>query len=158
MTKDISIYENGNGAELEVLNNDIVFVETLYNQVYIALFGGNLEASTTNNESETEQRLDWWGNTLFYSGIASKQFNSNTERVLNDVVLNSAGRLSIIRAVESDLQYLRNVVNVSVDVIIQTKNKVEIIVNFTEKENQQEQQFQLIYDNAKNEVITEQTI
>jgi len=64
-TKDLSIYESGNGGELIVTNNDLVLSETLFNQVYLALFGGYIEAVTRGDEPINEERLDYWQNSLF---------------------------------------------------------------------------------------------
>jgi hypothetical protein len=37
-------------------------------------------------------------------------------------------------------------------------NKIRIIVNFTPKSNQENRVLQLVYDNAKNELLIEKTI
>lgn len=157
MTKDIHIFESGDGGELAIINQDIFLVETLYQQVYLALFGGNVEAST-GQTIDTEENFDYWGNNLFWPNRPSKQFNSSTQRALQNIPLNSAGRLEIIRTVNEDLAYLSQVVNIEVDVVIISRNRIQISINFTERTNQQSQVFQLIYDNAINEVITERTI
>lgn len=157
-TKDIHIYESGDGGDLAIINNDITLTELIYQQVYLALFGGNVEANTDNNVLPTEQRFDYWANNLLFSEIPSIQFNSNTERVLNTTTLNSAGRLSILQAVEQDLSYLSDVANVTSDVELETVNRIRIIVNFTERTNQQDRVLQLVYDNARNELIIERII
>lgn len=157
-TKDIHLYESGDGGEMLILNNDLALTELLLQQVYIALFGGNVEANTDNNVLPTEQRFDWWGNGLFFTENQSEQFNSNTERTLNTTTLNSAGRLTILSAVQQDLSYLSDVANATYDVELLTYNRVRIIVNFTPKDNQQNKVLQLVYDNAKNELIIEQVI
>ena len=157
-TKDILLYESGDGGEMSVMSDDLVLSETLYQQVYLALFGGNIEANTSNNTLITEERKDWWGNELIYKETPSKQFNSNTERTINNIALNSSGRLEVIRAVESDLQYLTTLLNYSVDVELININRMRIIVNFTPKDNLQDRVLVLVYDNARNELIIEQTI
>lgn len=157
-TKDILIYESGDGGEMAIINKDLALAETLYQQVYLALFGGNVEQNTTNNSLITEQNFDWWGNSLILEESPSEQFNSNTERTLNTTALNSAGRLTIIRAVESDLEYLSSLLNYFVDVDFPQRDKVRISVYFTPKDNQQDRVLVMVYDNAKNEVIIEKTI
>ena len=147
-TKDIAIFESGNGGQISVL----------YNQFYLALFGGNIEANTTGNEIETEERFDYWANSLIFENEPNRQYNSNTERILDQVVLNSNGRLKIIEAVESDLSYLSNVINFTSDVSFDETNRVNIFINFTEKTNKQQKALQLIYDRAKNEIIIKRVI
>lgn len=158
ITKDILLFENGGGGEMAILNNDLEMSETLYQQVYLALFGGNLEGNTKNNVLITEERLDWWGNTLFFNDVPSKQFNSNTERTLLNVALNSSGRLSVIQAVTNDLMYLSDLIDSTVDVQFYDTNKIRIIVKFTQKAKQENKVLQLVYDNAKQELIIEKTI
>jgi hypothetical protein len=157
MTKDIHIFESGNGGELAIVNQDVFLVETLYQQAYLALFGGNIEANTSSTIA-TEEKFDYWGNNLFWGNIPSKQFNSNTQRVLRDAVLNSVGRLQIITAVTQDLAYLSQLANIDVDVVIISTNRIQIDITFTRRTNQQSQIFQLVYDNANNEIITQSVI
>lgn len=157
-TKDILLFESGDGGEMAILSNDLVLTETLYQQVYLALFGGNVESNTKNDTLINEQRFDWWGNLLFFKETSSAQFNSNTERTLLEVVLNSSGRLKVIQAVNDDLVYLNDLLDYTVDVEFFGNDKIRIIVNFTPKGNQENKVLQLVYDNAKNEVIIEKTI
>ena len=157
-TKDILLFESGDGGEMAILNNDLELGQTLYQQVYLALFGGNLKANTRINNLVSEELFDWWGNALFFSETPVKQFNSNTERTLDSVSLNSSGRLTILQAVKDDLSYLSDLLNYSVDVELFGVNKIRIIVNFTQKTNQENKTLQLVYDNAKNELIIEKVI
>ena len=157
-TKDIVLYESGDGGEMSILNNDLDLGETLYQQVYLALFGGNLKANTRIDNLISEELFDWWGNSLFFSENPVKQFNSKTERTLDNVALNSSGRLAILQAVKDDLSYLSELLNYSVDVELFGVNKIRIIVNFTQKTNQENKTLQLVYDNAKNELIIEKII
>lgn len=158
MSKDIALYESGSGGELLVLNNDISLVETLYQQVYLRLFGGNVEANTTGTEIEGQQRNDWWGNALLFSNRKDKQFNSNTERVLDNVTLNTAGRIDIKRAVESDLNNLSDIADITVNIVILSHNKVEISVLLQKPEDIEDKILQFIWDNARKEVIIDTTI
>lgn len=158
VTKDINLHESGNGGEMAIVSNDLLMGESLFQQVYLALFGGNVESVTRGDELITEERFDWWGNSLFFSETPTKQFNSITERTINSVALNGQGRLSIINAVNEDLRYLTELLNYSIDVEILAVNKIRIIINFTPKLNQENRILQLVYDNAKNELIIEKTI
>lgn len=157
-TKDILLYESGDGGEMSIQSNDLALAETLYMQVYLAMFGGNVEENTKTSYLNTEERFDWWGNTLFFDDEKSKQFNSNTERTLKNVSLNSSGRLEIIRAMNEDLSYLGDVLDYNVNVELQDVNKIRLIIQFTQKGNQEDKILQLVYDNAKNEIIIEQII
>lgn len=158
MSKDILLYENGTGGELLILNNDISLVETLYQQVYLRLFGGQLEANTKGNEKEGEQRFDWWGNQLLFNNEKDKQFNSNTERVLDNVVLNSSGRIDIIRAVKSDLKNLKKIADISINALILTHSRIKISILLQKPEIEEEKIFQFIWDNARKEVIIEKNL
>ena len=157
-TKDFHIYESGNGGELAVLNDDLVLTESLYQSIYIALFGGNVEASTLGNEIISEERFDFWGNSLFFKDRPSKQFNSETERTLEKVAINSSGRLKIKSSVEEDLIFLKKIVNFKVNIVILSTNRIEINLVLESISNQSDKKLQFIWDNAKKEVIIDKTI
>lgn len=158
ITKDINLYESGSGGEMAIVSNDLLMGESLFQQVYLVFFGGNIEANTRGDELITEERFDWWGNALFFPDVQDKQFNSNTERTILNVVMNSSGRLSIIQAMNEDLQYLTDLLNYSVDVEFISNKQIRLIVNFIPKGTQENKTLQLIYDNAKGELIIEKTI
>lgn len=158
ITKDILLYESGDGGELFIDNSDIGLIEVLYNQVYLALFGGNVEASTIGNEPVGAIREDWWGNSLLFPTDTASQFNSQTERALNENVLNSIGRVNIERAVQADMQYLKSIANITQNVVILSTNKVQISVVLAMPSSQENKTFVFIWDNAKNELISNQII
>lgn len=157
-TTDISLFETGSGGDFAIEQNDLLMGETIYQQIYIALFGGNIEASTKISYLESEERFDYWGNSLFWGKEKSKQFNSETERAIQNNALNSSGRLNIIQAMNVDLNYLKNVIDYVADVRILSTNKLALSVSFKGKENQQDKSLQMVYDNAKKEVIIEKII
>lgn len=157
-TRDINIFESGDGGELIILNDDLLTGEALFNQVYLALFGGNYEQKTKINYIYGEERFDWWGNSLIFNQEPKKQFNSVTEKKLNEIVLNANGRLILIQTITDDLLFLSDLLNYKVDVLFFEINKIKIIVNFTSKLNQENRVLILIYNNAKNELIIEKTI
>lgn len=158
MSKDILLYETGDGGEILVSNNDMTLVELLFQQAYILMFGGNYEANTTGSEIETQERNDWWGNSLFFNENTSKQFNSNTERVLDNVVLNTSGRIEIKRAVEFDLKSLKKIANFEINVIILSTNKISIEIKLIKPNSLEDKTLQFIWNNATKEVIIEKTI
>ena len=77
--------------------------------------------------------------------------------LLTNLTLNSSGRLQLIQAVTNDLDYLRVFVKFSVDVSFESSNIVKIIIKFELKSNDNDT-FTFVYDNSKNELITEKTI
>lgn len=158
VTTDISIFESGDGGEFSIVAGDLNFSETLYQQVYLALFGGNVEANTKANTLFTEERFDYWGNSLFWGNSSGEQFNSNTERVLESVILNSSGRLLIEQAVVDDLAYLSDLLTAEVSVQLLETDKIRITITFTPKGNQESKVLQLVYNNAKKELLIEKTI
>ena len=75
--EDILLYETGNGGDLLLQNKDIELVNPLYQQVYVALFGGNIQAITKGDEIEGQIREDWWGNSLFFQEQPAKGTTSS---------------------------------------------------------------------------------
>lgn len=157
-TTDILLFENGSSGDFAIMNDDLLLGQSLYQQIYLALFGGNIEANTKTTYLAGEERFDYWGNTLIWNDIKTKQFNSQTERAIQNNALNSSGRLSILQAVNNDLDYLNNVINFTSEVSILSTNKLGISVSFGAKTNQQDKMLQMVYDNAKQEVIIEKII
>lgn len=157
-TTDINLFETGASGDFSIVNDDLLMGETLYQQIYLALFGGNIEASTKDAYLQSEERFDYWGNGLVWKTQKSVQFNSETERTIQNTTLNSSGRLSIIQAVNNDLEYLKTLINFNVEVQIERHDWLRIIVSFSAKSNQQDKVLQMVYDNAKKEVIIEKII
>ena len=157
-TKDLHLFESGDGGELLLMNGDLVLSETLFQTIYIALFGGNVEASTAGNEIVGQERFDYWGNALIFKDKVDKQFNSETEKTLSSVTINSLGRLKIKSAVEQDLRFLKKIINIDVNIVILgvDKLKIEILLNNTG--NQTNKIFQFIWDNSKQELVLDKTI
>ena len=151
--RDLLIYETGDGGDLKVLNNDLALTTSLYNQVYLCLFGGNVEASTKGNELNNEKRFDWWGNSLL-----ELNFNSETERIINTVTLNPSGRLKILQAVKNDLKPIDLVAKYNVNVYLESSYRFKIVINLTEKLNKQEKIIQILWDISKDEVILKEII
>ena len=157
-TKDINLFEGGSGGEMRILNSDLLLTETIYQTIYLALYGGNVEQDTTEDESDLEENFDYWGNQLFYSNNPDKWFNSQTERTLSTVALNGEGRKLIEDAVNADLQFLNNVVNFEVEVNIAANNKAEIIIAISEFQNQSNRQLKMVWENSRNELIIQEII
>lgn len=157
-TTDIQLFESGSGGDFAIVNNDLLMGESLYQQIFLALFGGNVEGSTKSSYLETEDRFDYWGNSLVWNEVKTKQFNSETERTIRNTALNSSGRMSILRAVNDDLAYLKGIVDFKVEIELLNSSRIKITVTFSKKSNQQDKVLQMVYDNAKNEIIIEKII
>lgn len=158
MSKDILLYESGSGGDFLIRNKDLVLVESLFQQCYIALFGGNLEADTLGNELPNQIREDYWANSLFHVERIEKQFNSVTERTLNDTALNSAGRNKIQNAVDTDLKYLKSIATITTNVSILSSSRVQILITLRKPDNLEDKTLKIIWDNASLETIEEITI
>lgn len=150
------MYETGSGGDLQLLGNDIASTTGLFNMVYMAWFGEVY--STTGNELDSELRDDWFGNSLLFKNEKEIQFNSLLEKTLNETALDSSGRITIEEAAKKDLNFMKDIAEVSVSVSILRDDKVSITAQLKQPDNIQVQEFQLIWDGLKNEVIIEKTI
>ncbi|MCE3278022.1 MAG: hypothetical protein K0S44_213 [Bacteroidetes bacterium] len=146
MSFDVAVIETLNGGDVQIKGSDLALVFGLENMIYLAMFGGNVEQST---EAEVPvQSFDWWGNRLLFRDTPSAQFNSETERTLNNTPLTSAGRVTIENAIKKDLEFLEDFgatvevkvsivatdrINVSIRVVFEAKGEKIIIINFKKK-------------------------
>jgi hypothetical protein len=151
---DLKVIESGNGGELVKGRKDLEVISGLGNMVYLALFGGNVKTSTPSKRLISEQAFDWWGNSLLFPNDPNLQFNSLTERTLNNVALTSSGRLRIEQAVLKDLAFMKDFAEVTATVSIPELDKVIISVRLQEPDNLQEQEFTFIWDASNDELIT----
>lgn len=149
--KDIKIFETGNGGSIELKGKDLVIVEGLHNMIYLALFGGNM-ISTPSKRNINEQNFDFWANT-FLKPDSSLQFNSKTEKTLNDVALNSQGRQLIQNAVLYDLDFLKKYGTVTANVSITGPDKILIEINIQEPNNSEAKEFKFIWDGTKKDFM-----
>jgi len=154
--EDIVLYETGSGGDLQLNGNDIESTSGLFNMVYMAWFGETV--STTGNELDTELREDWFGNSLLFDNEKEVQFNSTLQKTLSDTALDSSGRITIEEAAKKDLQFMKDIADVTVSVSILSDDKVSIFASLQEPGNLAVKEFQLIWDSLKNEVIIEKTI
>ena len=107
---DILIFESGDGGELQLISNDLATVDSLTNQVYIALFGGG--------------GADWFGND---PDIAIDQ-NSTFGMVLKSVALDASGLQKLENAARADLSYLSDF-SVECSLIAPTKLKISVVIS-----------------------------
>lgn len=155
---DLALHETGDGGDIQLVGNDLVTTGSIFNQIYMGLFGGNPAASTTGAELGTEQRLDWFGNGLLFQDEPEIQQNSTLEKTLNEVALNSSGRLQIEEAVKADLAFLKDIAEISVETSVTDIDKIQITILAQEPDNIQEQAFIFIWDATKEEIIIPRTI
>ena len=80
------------------------------------------------------------------------------ENALNTTALDSSGRITIEEAAKKDLEFMKDIADVSVDVSILSDDKVSIFAKLKEPENIQVQEYQFIWDGLKNEVIIQKSI
>lgn len=146
---DLTFYSNFDGGDLSLGNDDLNTIEGLSNQVYLALVGGNIEQSTDPELSELEQRFDWWGNSLLQE---SNQFNSEFERIVNSVALNSEGLIAVETAVKKDLEYLKEFANITISADLIGIAKLQITVTIIEPDATSIK-FKYIWDGTRNTLI-----
>lgn len=151
---DIRILETGNGGDIALKGSDLLKCFSFENMPYLGFFGGNPEQSTPSDRVSEEQAFDYWGNNLFFENNSEIQFNSQTERVLYSVQLNSRGRILIENAVKEDLKFMEPFANVDVSVSLIGLDKVEIFIKIVQPENGVERQFLYIWDGA---ILIEET-
>jgi len=142
---DLQVLETGNGGDLNRNGNDLAMVFSFENMPYLALFGGNKEATTTTRLS-SEQAFDFWGNALLFPNDTSLQFNSLTEKALESVQLNSAGRLLIEEAIKKDLEFMKPFAIVKVETEIIATDHLRIGIGITQPGNLQERRFIYIWE------------
>lgn len=155
---DLEIIETGNGGDLVKKPKDLSVVEGFENMVYLALFGGNVEASTPTERIESEQAFDFWGNVLLMGNDPKIQFNSLTERTLGQVALNSSGRILIEQAVKKDLEFMADFALIKVVVSIISTDRIAIGVQITQPDNLQRKEFIYIWDATQAELLAREII
>lgn len=149
---DLQLIEQGNGGEILKKAKDLSVIEGLQNMPYLALFGGNTEMNSSNKRLVTEQDFSFWGNNLFFPNDQGVQFNSNTERTLNNTALTSAGRAIIEQAVKEDLKFMKDFCRVAIAVSIVATDKIVIGIQLHEPDNIQRRDFIFIWDATRSEL------
>lgn len=143
--------ETNDGGDFVLIGANLQMIDGFQNMPYLGMFGGNVESSTKEFLA-TEQRFDFWGNELLMLNNAAIQFNSETERVLNQVALTSAARLEIENAVKTDLEFFRSFSTITVSASIVATDRVEINIQIVELETQESTEFVYIWDSTQREL------
>jgi hypothetical protein len=147
---DFKLRETGSGGDLVFAGGDIKLTAELYNQPYLGRFGGNKEASTTDQFEDGEERGDYWANPLLLADEPNCQFNSKFEKALNEIELSSSGRIKLERVAGEDLDYLDGFADHESEVSITTVDRVKLTDKISQGNNKG---FSYIWDEAKDEVI-----
>lgn len=121
MAFDLKLIETNNGGDFVNLGNDLAVTNGIITMIYLALFGGN----------------NWWANDLLMKSQPSQMFNSITETTLNNTALNSEGRTVIENAVKTDLKYLSDLFNITVNVTLPKLDTVQINLTIIELDKSQ---------------------
>lgn len=115
---DLLLVELGSGGDCILRGQDLVTTTGIENEPYISMFGGK----------------EYWANNLL---MGDAPFLATTEQVLREVPLNSAGRISIERAVQADLLALKNSITgteITTTLTILKDNFLSIEINFGGKQ------------------------
>lgn len=142
---DLRIIENGNGGDLVFANGDIETTSEVYNQPYLAHFGGNKDVSEDNG-----LHVDFWGNTLLLPN--NEQFISEFERAINTIPLSSSGRVKLETAAKKDLEYLSGFATTNTVVSITGVDKIKLMNKIMQGNNKN---FAYIWDTAKDQILEE---
>lgn len=117
---DLLIDETGTGGDLLLEGNDLVATNSIKNQVYLALFGGNI------NADNGEQNNDYFGNAYLSD---DNKFKSTVESLLSKIVVNSSGIATIKSAIQKDLEFLSSYANIVVNVEIKSKDSLLLLID-----------------------------
>jgi len=158
MVEDLTITETGSGGDLVLQGNNLSTTTSLWNMPYIALFGGNVQQLTPTDRPEGEQQFDWWGNSALIPNDTELQYNSRTEKALNETSLNSAGRIKIQQAAQKDLEFMSSLADVTVTVTLTGVDRVKIEVQLIELETESSNLVSFLWDGTKAEVVEQKQV
>jgi len=148
---DLKMIETFNGGDILLNGNDLCVINGFQNMPYLGMFGGNIFEST-DEFNVNEQRFDFWGNELLMLNDYVIQFNSETERLFNEVALNSSGRLLIEQTITEDLKFMTEFSTVTVSASIISDDRIEINIKIQEPNNLESNEFTYIWDSTKQEL------
>lgn len=151
---DLLVIETGNGGDVVLNGNDLVTINGFENMPYIGMFGGNVEQSTTQNQTiiAGEQQLDWWGNSLLMFNNPIIQYNSTLESTLKKISITSSARETIKRAVVEDLKFIQSFGKLTVDVSITGIDRIHILIRIQQPNNIEVNEFLYIWNSTNEEL------
>ena len=145
---DCKIIESGNGGDLVFEDGDLVLTSEIYNQSYLAHFGGNKEASSDDNLNDGDFNESYFANGLLLKN--NEQLNSSFEKALLNTEISSSGRIKLESSASKDLEYLSEIANTESIVSIPTVDRVQLKDSITQKGIDK---FSYIWNEAKDEII-----
>jgi len=149
---DLKIIETGNGGDLVFNGTDLEVINGFENMPYLGIYGGNIEQNT-KEFFPNEQRFDYWANDLLMLKDSSIQFNSDFERILMNVVLNSSSRIEIEETIKSDLSFMNDFSEIEVSASIVSIDRLSIYIKITEPDGEQIKEFTYIWDSTQKELL-----
>lgn len=111
---DLVFIETGDGGDLTMKGNDFGVFNNDENEIYMRMFGGNVEGDTKINRRNSDQDNGYWANKLLFGDDPTVWFNSLTERTLGNTELSSKGLVTIENAIKKDLSGLKVTVTVQI--------------------------------------------
>lgn len=152
---DITLYESGSGGEFNLLTNDLEVTSALWNNIYLALFGGNVDSTHEDAEIDANSAdLEYWQNSTFFTETPEKKLNSLTEITLTKTTLDSKGLNALEEVVKTDLDYLSDLGELTIEVSQDGVDRIIIDILIQESETQTDLALKFIWDATLNEVIT----
>lgn len=125
---DLALVETGNGGDIVMNGNVLEMVYGVENMPYLACFGGNV-GYPEKEYKEGEQRMSWWGNSLFFTQSKPQQITSLLEDKLRNTTLNSQGRVEIEQTMKEDLRFMLDFVDsIEVTASIVSDNHIRILL------------------------------
>ena len=153
---NFTLYEDGNGGQLVLRNNEIAQTRSLATLAYLKMFGGNVLEKTKKENNTAELRTDWWANDPVDN--SEKWINSETEKVLQGIEISSSSRYTIEQAVKNDVESLETFGSVDVFVAFPGPNDIRITITITEPNAKSSSRLNVTWDASKNEIIEKDII
>lgn len=150
---ELKVVESFDGGDLVIKANDLEGTDSVLNQPYMALFGGNVEQSTEDVSEDGQERKDFWGNSLLLNNSLNNQFNSYFERELQRVSLTSSGIAALEAAAKKDLEYMSELSKVTVNISLQSESRIKIQIHLQELEGLSDQIFVYLWSQTKLEQV-----
>ena len=143
------------GGDVILNKNDIDVTDAIFNQIYLAWFGGNVEQEHEDPEDREsgEQRLGYWQNDLFYKDEYDFHLNGRVERALNNLAMTSQGVYDLELTASEDLEFLSSFGEIEVNVEIIGNDKINLSVKIQQSNEETDILVNFVYDATKQELI-----
>lgn len=148
---DLKLVETGDGGDVVLKGNDLEMIEGFQNMPYLALFGGNVEDSTTG-EKVKEQAFDYWGNFLLHPTQRELWLNSGTERLMLTTAITTSSRIRMEEQVKKDLEFMKPFAIVESNVFLVSEDRISISISISQPTSNELLNFSYIWDATNNEL------